>query len=225
LPAAQWAAQATVHQELGVDSFGSLEKKPLRCASSIAALLFLRARYNYRGSTLLPALTARNEPWESKPARFSKKNRTTRHNRNACSAGAGPDLLFSSCPGLLVVCVAFLLDHARCDGPSSLPQRPTVAAWFPGRPPSLTLAFPGRLRKRSPPSPWKPKKKRKYAHEAERLADHRGEPGPSPRRCARPAPKRLSPTGEALELSQKVAQLQQAVKEESGPDKGSNLRC
>src|ERR1700733_1865594 len=56
------------------------------------------------------------------------------------------------------------------------------------------------------------KEEEEYAHEAERLADH--EVNQAFATSLRQAStQRLSPTGEALELSQKVAQLQQAVKE------------
>jgi small-conductance mechanosensitive channel len=57
------------------------------------------------------------------------------------------------------------------------------------------------------------KEEEEYAHEAERLADH--EVNQAFATSLRQAStQRLSPTGEALELSQKVAQLQQAVKED-----------
>ena len=57
------------------------------------------------------------------------------------------------------------------------------------------------------------KEEEEYAHEAERLADH--EVNQAFATALRQAStQRLSPTGEALELSQKVAQLQQAVKED-----------
>jgi small-conductance mechanosensitive channel len=57
------------------------------------------------------------------------------------------------------------------------------------------------------------KEEEEYAHEAERLADHEVNQvfATSLRQAST---QRLSPTGEALELSQKVAQLQQAVKED-----------
>jgi small-conductance mechanosensitive channel len=57
------------------------------------------------------------------------------------------------------------------------------------------------------------KEEEEYAHEAERLADHEVNQafGASLRQAGT---QRLAPTGEALELSQKVAQLQQAVKED-----------
>jgi small-conductance mechanosensitive channel len=73
------------------------------------------------------------------------------------------------------------------------------------------------------------KEEEEYAHEAERLADH--EVNQAFATSLRQAStQRLSPTGEALELSQKVAQLQQAVKEDqaqvhtltSATDGGSN---
>jgi small-conductance mechanosensitive channel len=57
------------------------------------------------------------------------------------------------------------------------------------------------------------KEEEEYAHEAERLADH--EVNQAFAASLRQAStQRLSPTGEALKLSQKVAQLQQAVKED-----------
>jgi small-conductance mechanosensitive channel len=57
------------------------------------------------------------------------------------------------------------------------------------------------------------KEEEEYAHEAERLADHDvNQAFAASLRQA--STQRLSPTGEALELSQKVAQLQQAVKED-----------
>jgi small-conductance mechanosensitive channel len=57
------------------------------------------------------------------------------------------------------------------------------------------------------------KEEEEYAHEAERLADH--EVNQAFATSLRQAStQRLSPTGEALELSQKVVQLQQAVKED-----------
>jgi small-conductance mechanosensitive channel len=57
------------------------------------------------------------------------------------------------------------------------------------------------------------KEEEEYAHEAERLADH--EVNQAFATSLRQAStQRLAPTGEALELSQKVAQLQQAVKED-----------
>jgi small-conductance mechanosensitive channel len=57
------------------------------------------------------------------------------------------------------------------------------------------------------------KEEEEYAHEAERLADH--EVNQAFATSLRQAStQRLSPTGEALELTQKVAQLQQAVKED-----------
>src|ERR1700733_5472767 len=57
------------------------------------------------------------------------------------------------------------------------------------------------------------KEEEEYAHEAKRLADH--EVNQAFATSLRQAStQRLSPTGEALELSQKVAQLQQAVKED-----------
>jgi small-conductance mechanosensitive channel len=57
------------------------------------------------------------------------------------------------------------------------------------------------------------KEEEEYAHEAERLADH--EVNQAFATSLRQAStQRLSRTGEALELSQKVAQLQQAVKED-----------
>jgi small-conductance mechanosensitive channel len=57
------------------------------------------------------------------------------------------------------------------------------------------------------------KEEEEYAHEAERLADH--EVNQAFATSLRQAStQRLSPTGEALELSQKVEQLQQAVKED-----------
>jgi small-conductance mechanosensitive channel len=57
------------------------------------------------------------------------------------------------------------------------------------------------------------KEEEEYAHEAERLADH--EVNQAFATSLRQAStQRLSPTGEALKLSQKVAQLQQAVKED-----------
>ncbi len=57
------------------------------------------------------------------------------------------------------------------------------------------------------------KEEEEYAHEAERLADH--EVNQAFATSLRQAgTQRLSPTGEALELSQKVAQLQQALKED-----------
>jgi small-conductance mechanosensitive channel len=57
------------------------------------------------------------------------------------------------------------------------------------------------------------KEEEEYAHEAERLADH--EVNQAFAASLRQAgTQRLAPTGEALELSQKVAQLQQAVKED-----------
>ena len=59
------------------------------------------------------------------------------------------------------------------------------------------------------------KEEEEYAHEAERLADH--EVNQAFATSLRQAStQRLAPTGEALELSQKVAQLQQAVKEDQG---------
>ncbi len=59
------------------------------------------------------------------------------------------------------------------------------------------------------------KEEEEYAHEAERLADHDvNQAFATSLRQA--STQRLSPTGEALELSQKVAQLQQAVKEDQG---------
>jgi small-conductance mechanosensitive channel len=57
------------------------------------------------------------------------------------------------------------------------------------------------------------KEEEEYAHEAERLADHDvNQAFATSLRQA--STQRLSPTGEALKLSQKVAQLQQAVKED-----------
>ncbi|MGB8539329.1 MAG: mechanosensitive ion channel family protein [Acidobacteriaceae bacterium] len=57
------------------------------------------------------------------------------------------------------------------------------------------------------------KEEEEFAHEAERLADH--EVNQAFATSLRQAgTQRLSPTGEALELSQKVAQLQQAVKQD-----------
>jgi small-conductance mechanosensitive channel len=57
------------------------------------------------------------------------------------------------------------------------------------------------------------KEEEEYAHEAERLADH--EVNQAFATSLRQAStQRLSPTGEALELSQKVTQLQQAVKDD-----------
>lgn len=57
------------------------------------------------------------------------------------------------------------------------------------------------------------KEEEEYAHKAERLADH--EVNQAFATSLRQAStQRLSPTGEALELSQKVEQLQQAVKED-----------
>ena len=57
------------------------------------------------------------------------------------------------------------------------------------------------------------KEEEEYAHEAERLADH--EVNQAFATSLRQAStQRLAPTGEALELSQKVVQLQQAVKED-----------
>jgi small-conductance mechanosensitive channel len=57
------------------------------------------------------------------------------------------------------------------------------------------------------------KEEEEYAHEAERLADHDvNQAFATSLRQA--SAQRLSPTGEALELSQKVTQLQQSVKED-----------
>jgi small-conductance mechanosensitive channel len=57
------------------------------------------------------------------------------------------------------------------------------------------------------------KEEEEFAHEAERLADH--EVNQAFATSLRQAgAQRLAPTGEALELSQKIAQLQQAVKED-----------
>src|SRR5271156_3744794 len=57
------------------------------------------------------------------------------------------------------------------------------------------------------------KEEEEYAHEAERLADH--EVNQAFAASLRQAStQRLTPTGEALELSQKVAQLQETAKED-----------
>src|ERR1700760_113738 len=57
------------------------------------------------------------------------------------------------------------------------------------------------------------KEEEEYAHEAERLADHDVKQAFATS-LRQASTQRLSPTGEALELSRKVAQLQQAVKED-----------
>ena len=113
--------------------------------------------------------------------------------------------------GLLVVCLDIFLDHARCDGPSFLPQRPTSAAVGSAQTTVVDL-HPWQIAQALAPLAVS-KEEEEYAHEAERLADH--EVNQAFATSLRQAStQRLSPTGEALELSQKVAQLQQAVKED-----------
>jgi small-conductance mechanosensitive channel len=57
------------------------------------------------------------------------------------------------------------------------------------------------------------KEEEEFAHEAERLADHEVNQGFAAA-LRQAGAQRLTPTGEALELSQKVAQLQQTAKED-----------
>ena len=105
------------------------------------------------------------------------------------------------------------LDDARRDGPPALPQRPKSTA-DPGVSSQTTIVdlHPWQIAQALAPLAVS-KEEEEFAHEAERLADH--EVNQAFAASLRQASEQhLTPTGEALELSQKVAQLQETAKED-----------
>jgi hypothetical protein len=104
------------------------------------------------------------------------------------------------------------LDHARRDGPSAFPQRSKTQPIRELQPDHIVDLHPWQIAQALAPLAVS-KEEVEFAHEAERLADH--EVNQAFAASLRQAgAQHLAPTGEALELSQKVAQLQQMAKED-----------
>jgi small-conductance mechanosensitive channel len=140
-------------------------------------------------------------------------SRTQEHTALQRRLGQGRFLSLLVLSGVLVVCVAF--SWTTRDAMAHLPfLKGQKTQHDPGASSQATLVdlHPWQIAQALAPLAVS-KEEEEFAHEAERLADHEvNQAFASALRQA--GAQRLTPTGEALELSQKVAQLQQTAKED-----------
>jgi small-conductance mechanosensitive channel len=163
-------------------------------------------RYNYRG---LPRAMRNLPKWTmvTNPA----ASRTQEHSALQRMLGRGRFLSLLVLFGVLAMCIAF--SWTTRDAMAHLPflKGQKAQAGAPGQTTIVDL-HPWQIAQALAPLAVS-KEEEEFAHEAERLADH--EVNQAFAASLRQASEQhLAPTGEALELSQKVAQLQETAKED-----------
>jgi small-conductance mechanosensitive channel len=165
-------------------------------------------RYNYRG---LPRAKRNLPEWAmvANPA----ASQTQEHTALQRLLGRGRFLSLLVLFGVLVLCIAF--SWTTRDAMAHLPfLKGQKAQRDPGASSQTTIVdlHPWQIAQALAPLAVS-KEEEEFAHEAERLADHEvNQAFASSLRQA--SEQHLTPTGEALELSQKVAQLQETAKED-----------